>query len=179
MIELALILFAAALATTVSKALRFPLIPLYILAGMLLQPVVGGLLEWLETVVGLVGGSYEAPSGGLAGADMQTAILELGLAFVVFAVGLELSPRRAGNRKKAVVWVGLIQFFVLATAGFAVGVYWEQEIPVALFLGLAVAASSTLVVIRHLKMNQKMFTPGGAGASLRPLMAGEIDEWCF
>ncbi|MCH8473644.1 MAG: cation:proton antiporter [Opitutales bacterium] len=161
MIGLALILFAAAMAVTVSKALRFPLIPLYLLAGMLLQPVVGGVVEWLETIVVLAGGSYTAPGEEMAGFDYQTAILELGLAFVVFAVGLELSPRRAGNRKKAVLWVGLVQFAVLAAAGFAVGIYWRETVPVAIFLGLAVAASSTLVVIRHLKMNQKMFTSGG------------------
>lgn len=159
MIGLAFVLFAAALASGLARGFRWPLIPLYLLAGILLWPV----LEFGEIWLGAVPFVADFMEGHqnddfLA---LENAILELGLAFLVFAVGLDLSPHRAGNRKKAVLWVGLTQFFLLGSAGFLGGLFLGYPVGVAVFLGLVLAASSTLVVVRHLKMRQKMFTPEG------------------
>ena len=160
MIGLAFILFAAALASGLARGFRWPLIPLYLIAGMLL-PVVQDwglvLVEWLPEAVG----SFVAAHQGDDFVALEKAILELGLAFLVFAVGLDLNPQRAGERKKAVLYVGAGQFFVLGGAGFLAGLALGYPSTVAVFLGLVLAASSTLVVVRHLKQQQKLFTRGG------------------
>ncbi len=139
MIALALILLVAAVAAGAARALRLPVIPFFIAAGMLLP--VFGLRQDIEVLRNL---------------------FELGLTFLVFAAGSELNPRRAGGRWKAAVVVGLGQFFLLGGIGwFICSKGFGLDVTSSAYLALALAASSTLVVVRHLKEKQRMFEPVG------------------
>lgn len=133
-----LILAAAALAVGVAHWLKLPRVPLLVLSGI-------GL-----SALGLVSN----------GALFQDALI-LGLAFLVFSAGAEMNPGRVGGQQKAAVSVGLGQFlaFVLIGLGFTrlLGFDWLT----ALYVALALASSSTLVVIRLLKRRQQLFEPFG------------------
>lgn len=133
-----LILVAAAVAMGLAHRWNLPLIPLLVLSGIALL------------ALGLVSDA----------ALFQEALL-LGLAFLVFSAGAEMNPGRVGAQQTAAVRVGLGQFlaFMLVGLGFAalLGFDWLT----ALYVALAVAVSSTLVVIRLLKQRQQLFEPFG------------------
>lgn len=132
------ILAAAALAVGISHWLKLPRVPFLVLSGIGLSAL--GLVE--DTLL------------------FQEALL-LGLAFLVFSTGAEMNPDRVGKQQNAAIRVGLGQFlaFMLIGLGFAwlLGFDWLT----ALYVALALAASSTLVVIRLLKQRQQLFEPFG------------------
>lgn len=144
MTAFALLLATAAVAYGVGKWLRLPAIPALIGAGMMLS------------VVGIV--PTEISVGAGAGA---TNLLELGLVFLVFASGVELNPRRFKRFGKAVAWVAAVQFLLAMTVGFLCSLLMGMGKLEAVYMGGGLAASSTLVVLRHLQARKAMFEPYG------------------
>lgn len=142
MIVLTLFLLAAAVAFTLSRWKPIPVIPLLLASGVLLQLAVSGI-------------GREVPPA------MLESVLEIGLAVLAFAAGIDLSPRRFRHRGRAVAVIGLIQFVTLGLAGFLTGMFLGYSLMVSIYLGCALSASSTLVVVRHLKSRQQMFEPFG------------------
>lgn len=138
MTELATFLVVAALSFGLAFFLRLPVIPLLLAGGVLLA----------QTPL--------APAREISG-----AILELGLAFLVFSAGIELSPRRFTHQTNVVLWVALVQFFLVGAIGFYVAQALGYSHTAAVYIGFALSASSTLVVIRHLRRQQQMFQPFG------------------
>ena len=93
--------------------------------------------------------------------DFSRNIVEFGLAFLVFSAGIELSPRRFAHQTSAVLWVSVVQFVLVGLLAF-LAVRWLGYSELAsIYVGFAVSASSTLVVIRHLRQQQQMFQPFG------------------
>lgn len=122
----------------------------------------------LGAVLGyLIAGALVGPHGlGLVGGgESKLAIAELGIAFLLFLVGLELHPRRLWQLRKAIFGLGLAQVVVtglvltgliLATQGFS----WQA----ALVLGLPLALSSTAQVLPSLKSSGRINSPFGEKA---------------
>jgi len=142
MTEMAILLLAAAIAFGLSKWARLPVIPLLLLSG--------------------VGLRLLAEAGGV---DVQRELLgemvELGLAVLVFTAGAELSPRRMRGRTRPILIVAFSQFFLLGCAGVATALVLGYDWITAFYLGCALSASSTLVVVRHLQTRRQMFEPYG------------------
>lgn len=138
----AILLFAAAIAFGLAKLLRLPPIPLLMLSGAGLRLLANAL-----------------------GAEIPTSLLremiEIGLAVLVFTAGVDLSPHRIRGRAKAVITVAVVQFFSLGLAGVATAWLLNYDLMTALYLGCALSASSTLVVVRHLQRRRQMFEPFG------------------
>jgi CPA2 family monovalent cation:H+ antiporter-2 len=137
MTALTVLLVAAALAYAISRWTGLPAVPMLILAGVAgtaLVPVDEQLLQ---------------------------DILVLGLTVLVFTAGIELNPGRVRTWRWAALQVGLIQFALLGAAGVGVGLLLGVPLESALYLGLALSASSTLVVVRLLKQRQQLFEPVG------------------
>ncbi len=133
----ALLLAGAAVGLGIAHFMRLPSIPLLL--------VVGALLGF---------------TGAVPPELLQDAIV-LGVTFLVFFAGLELNPERVGEQRRAVLWVGLVQFFVLGVTGLAVALALGHDLTAALYLALAMTASSTLVVVRLLQSRQQLFEPFG------------------
>ncbi len=122
----------------------------------------------LGAVLGyLVAGMAIGPFGlGLvAGGESKLGIAEIGIALLLFLVGLELSPARLWRLKRDIFGLGLAQVavgglvlagVVLATSGFTWGA--------ALALGLPLALSSTAQVLPSLKSSGRINTPFGERA---------------
>src|SRR5690554_5112144 len=138
MMELTLLLVAAAVAFGISRGLRIPVVPLLIAVGYVLS-----LLEVTPD------------------RQLIEQLLELGLSFLVFTAGMELHPGRIGKRYKAVFAIGTLQFFVLGGAGLGVALFLRVEPMGSVSVGLAMRASATLVVMRLRRMRQQMFEPFG------------------
>jgi len=152
----AMLLLTAACAYGLARWLRLPSLPLLIASGMALN-----LFGLIPPDLGL-GGMGDSDPDGDSHAGAAVRMLEFGLVFLVFASGIELTPRRFVKHGPTVAWVGGVQFVVLAAIGIAtarwlVGYGWLESV----YLGFGLAASSTLVVLRQLRMRQAMFEPFG------------------
>jgi Kef-type K+ transport system membrane component KefB len=134
---IALLLIGAALAHALVRWLRLPSTPMLILAGILLAR-----LELLP-------------------AELLQETLVLGLTFLLFTTGIELSPRRARAQRRVAVQVGVLQFVLLGALGTAASLLMGFDLLTALYLGLALTASSTFVVIRLLQRRRQLFEPSG------------------
>ncbi len=135
MAAIALLLTAAALAYALAKAIHVPPIPMLLLAGVALAQIGHVPVEFLEEA------------------------LILGITFLLFITGIELSPRRTGGQRNAALRVGLVQFTVLGLAGLGVALLLGLDMLSAAYVALALTASSTLVVVRLLRRRRRMFEP--------------------
>ncbi|MFG0293771.1 MAG: cation:proton antiporter [Phycisphaerales bacterium JB050] len=138
MLEVMLILIAASVAMGLSLRYRVPSIPLMIGTGLLL-----GIPGWL----------------GNANELQQT--LQLGLAFLLFVVGSELDIDAVGEQKRTALVFGLVQFALLGTISFGVAIWLGFGQRGAAYIGLAIAPSSTLVVVSLLRRREQFFESFG------------------
>jgi CPA2 family monovalent cation:H+ antiporter-2 len=134
---IAILLCAAAFAYAAARALRLPPVPL-LLAG------------------GLVVGNVAVVPPGL----LEDALI-LGVTFLLFVTGIELGPQRTRRQRKAVIRVGFFQFVLLGLAGYGGALLIGIDGLGAIFVALALTASSTLVVVRLLRQRRQMFEPFG------------------
>ncbi|MFN7029075.1 MAG: cation:proton antiporter, partial [Sphingopyxis sp.] len=122
----------------------------------------------LGAVLGyLIAGSLVGPYGlGLVGGgESKLAFAEIGIAFLLFLVGLELHPRRLWDMRRAIFGLGLAQVVItgLILAGLiflTLGFSWQA----ALALGLPLALSSTAQVLPGLKSSGRINSPFGEKA---------------
>lgn len=139
---LAALLALAAVAFGLAKALHLSPIPLLLLAGL----ATGAIAEVF----------------GIAVPDQfLREVIEIGLAVLVFSAGVELSPRRMRGRARPILIVASLQFLILGLAGIATALWLDYDLMTALYLGCALSASSTMVVVRQLQQRRQMFEPYG------------------
>ena len=126
--ELGTAVLGAAGVLAVARAVRLPPLLGYLVAGLLLGPV----------------------TGILAVGESLDLLAHLGVALLLFLVGLELSVDRIREVGRTAALVGAAQMAVtfLLGAGLALGLGFPTG--EALFLGLAVTFSSTVVVVKLL-----------------------------
>ncbi|MBR9990850.1 MAG: cation:proton antiporter, partial [Gemmatimonadetes bacterium] len=124
--SLSYILFTAAAAVLLLRPLRVPTIVAYMAAGLLIGPVAG------------------IPSV----ADSVDLISHVGIALLLFLVGLELSLEKIRGVGRVAVLGGVIQMVVCALVGGLVAVVFGLPGRAALVVALAVTFSSTVVVVK-------------------------------
>jgi CPA2 family monovalent cation:H+ antiporter-2 len=118
----------------------------------------------LGSVLGyLIAGIAIGPILGLVGSE--TAELqhyaEFGVVLMLFLIGLELDPTALWDMRRKLVGLGGAQI-VLSTLVIATGTYLLGVEPqMALAIGLALALSSTAIVLKTLNEKQLMQTEGG------------------
>lgn len=137
MTDIALLIFGSAGAFGVARALALPVIPFLLLAGFGLS-----LASALDEVF------------------LQDALL-LGITFLVFVAGMELNPHRVRRQTRPAIAVGLVQFLVLGGLGFVAARTLGFDSQSAVYVSLALTASSSLVVIRILQQRGQMFESFG------------------
>ncbi|PKP86231.1 MAG: sodium:proton exchanger [Alphaproteobacteria bacterium HGW-Alphaproteobacteria-17] len=122
----------------------------------------------LGAVLGyLIAGSLVGPYGlGLVGGgESKLAFAEIGIAFLLFLVGLELHPRRLWNMRRAIFGLGFAQVAITglilsALIFLTLGFSWQA----ALALGLPLALSSTAQILPGLKNSGRINSPFGEKA---------------
>jgi monovalent cation:proton antiporter-2 (CPA2) family protein len=115
----------------------------------------------------IVAGAIIGPSAlGLIGdADSIMSVSEIGIALLLFLVGLELNPSRLWRLRKDIFGLGLIQVVVCGLAlslliRFALNFSWEAS----LAIGLPLALSSTAQVLPMLRNTGQLNLPRGERA---------------
>lgn len=137
MTGVAILLLGAAVAFAFARWLDAPPVPFLVLAGIALARFAVFPVELLQDAV------------------------VLGLTFVLFVAGTELNPARVRGQQITALQVGLGQFFVLGLLGTTAAVLLRFALLPALYIGLALAASSTLVIVRLLQRRRQLFEPFG------------------
>lgn len=128
LLDLGFIIITAAIFAFAGKWLRMPTIVCYILAGIVLGPI----LHLVELDHSL------------------ELISELGIALLLFLVGLELSLDKIKNLGRVALILGSSQMLLTFLGGYFVAKLMGFSAMEALFLGATVTFSSTVVVIKLL-----------------------------
>ena len=136
----------------------------YLAAGAVLGPLgLGSLSQSFPLLSWFTIGDY----GDVAG------IAELGVVFLLFLIGLELSLPRLLTMRRLVFGVGGLQ--VLATTALlaAAAAYSGKTLPEAIILGASLSLSSTAIVLELLSKQERMKTTAGR-ASFAVLLAQDL-----
>jgi monovalent cation:H+ antiporter-2, CPA2 family len=139
------------------------------LVTVLVAAVTGGLLaSWLRQPIllgYLVAGMVVGPAGlGWVKELVQVETLaQIGVAFLLFALGVEFSFAELRKVQKISLGGGGIQIAltILVTALISVGVGWVSLPSQGVFLGAILALSSTAVVLKSLTERNETETPHG------------------
>ena len=142
-----------------------------------LSPVVGYL--GAGAVVGPHGlGSYVAeipPLYWLTVTDAQNVagIADLGVVFLLFLIGLELSVERLTTMRRLVFGLGGLQIAITSAAIAGVALLLGLSGPVAVILGGSLALSSTAIVLEVLSREDRLATVSGR-VSFSVLLAQDL-----
>src|SRR3989344_4456914 len=126
-LDIGLVIIIATLAAYVISLMRQPLILAYMIAGLAIGPAFLGLINNTEVIMTLSG---------------------IGIAFLLFIVGLEIDLRKLRNLGWVATVVGTGQVFLTFLLGFFAALYFGFVHVEALYIALALALSSTMVVVK-------------------------------
>lgn len=128
----------------------------------------------LSSVVGfLIAGLLFGPDGVMAllprlglpmiieETDAVLSFAEIGVIFLLFSIGLELSPRRLWAMRQMVLGLGSAQILISAAAIGALALPWNHRPTEAVLIGLAFALSSTAMVMPLLIRSAQFLTAHG------------------
>jgi CPA2 family monovalent cation:H+ antiporter-2 len=94
--------------------------------------------------------------------DEPTRLLaELGVVFLLFIIGLEVSAERLWALRRYVFGLGLLQVVLCAAAITAIAMLFGNTFTIAAVIGLAFALSSTALVLQLLRERSQIATPVG------------------
>ena len=128
LLNLGFIVITAAVFAFLGKLVKMPSIVAYILAGMVLGPGLG--IVQLDHSLELIS--------------------ELGIALLLFLVGLELSLQKIKDLGRVAFILGGLQVLLTATGGFLISLLMGFALLESVFLAATVTFSSTVVVIKLL-----------------------------
>jgi Kef-type K+ transport system membrane component KefB len=121
-----IIVIAAAAFVMAGRAIRMPAIVVYLIAGI----VVGPLLHFVEM------------------SEALTLVSETGIALLLFLVGLELSFSKIKDVGRVALIAGFGQVLLTLAAGTTLALLLGLPLLDALFLGIGLSFSSTVVVVK-------------------------------
>lgn len=148
-------LFAAGVVVPVFRYLRLPSVVGFILAGVVLGPYALGSLVHVQPLLEYV---------SISDPEAAAPFAELGILFLLFLLGLEFSFEKLWSLRRAVFGAGGLQS-MLSAAAIAGAVYWAGlPAEAAIICGLALALSSTAIVMQILIEQKRAARPVGRTA---------------
>lgn len=140
LLSLVVLLAVAVTLSAVFRRLTLPLIPAYVLAGVLLGP---HGLAWLADT-----------------ADVRI-FAHWGVILLLFTLGLEFSPARLGEMRRNSLVLALCLIGIQALIGCLLIRMLGWAWPLAIFLGFVLSLSSTVLVARQLSEQSELTLPHG------------------
>lgn len=138
--DLAVLLATAVLVVALLRRLGIPTIAGFIAAGMIVGPKALGLINDVDQV---------------------SLLAEVGIALLLFGIGLELSLERLRRLWRPVLIGGSLQVGITLGAVLLLSPLFGVALPQATLLGFIIAASSTAIVLRALESRGDMDAPHG------------------
>ena len=134
-IELSIILGITVLVAGIMRLLKQPLIIGYILAGIIVSPYFLGIVSSTETI---------------------TVFSQIGVTFLLFIVGLSLSPRVIKEVGKVSLITGVSQIIFTSLIGFLLSKLMGFSTIVSLYIAIALTFSSTIIIMKLLSDKRDM-----------------------
>lgn len=128
-IELGFGIFISTVFGIIAKLLKQPLIIAFIVAGFVVAPFL---------------------FSGESSKDIISLFSNIGIAFLLFIVGMELKTDKIKEVGKKIMAIGLIQVLVTAFLGYIVALLLGFDSTVSLYIGMILSFSSTVIVINLL-----------------------------
>jgi len=135
--ELSIIIIVTAILAGIAKLLKQPMIIAYILAGLILSTYGLNVVSSHDTI------------GTLS---------QLGIAFLLFMVGLSLNPRVIKTVGKISVVTGLGQILFTSIIGFGIARLFGFGMIEAIYVAIALTFSSTIVIMKLLSDKKELDT---------------------
>jgi Kef-type K+ transport system membrane component KefB len=127
--ELSIVIAIGAAISLIMRLIRQPLIIGYILTGLLVGPSLLNIVSNNPTI---------------------DVFANIGIALLLFIIGLGLNPRVVREVGKVAAIAGLAQIILTAIVGFAGGRAFGYSKTESIFVGLALAFSSTIIILKLL-----------------------------
>ncbi len=139
--DIAVILILSAMFAFIARMLRQPLIPAYVLTGLVLGPLFFGVIKSM---------------------DLVSAFSEIGIAFLLFTAGLEISFRkiREANLKK-IALIGILQVGIIFGIALLASGFLGLSVLQAAYIGIILAFGSTMVDVKLLADGNELVTLHG------------------
>ncbi|MFH1722657.1 MAG: cation:proton antiporter [Candidatus Altiarchaeota archaeon] len=138
--DIGVLIVAASIFAHVARILRQPLILAYIFTGIVIGPFGYGLIAEEETI---------------------KTLSEFGIAFLLFIVGLELDLTKLKELGFAPFGAAVGKSIIMFCFGFLIAALWGYPPTVCIYLGIVVAFSSTMIVIKLLSDKRELDTLHG------------------
>ncbi|MBW6461747.1 MAG: cation:proton antiporter [DPANN group archaeon] len=138
--DIAFAIISGTMIAYIMKMFKQPLILGYIIAGMIIGPL---------------------GFGWIANSDTVMLLSELGVAFLLFIIGMELDFRRLANVGAFVTYGGLFQIITTFMFAYFMSLLLGFSAVTSLYMGLILTFSSTMIVIKLLSDNGKIDTLPG------------------
>lgn len=162
--DAAVVLATAGVIVPIAKSFRINTVVAFMACGALLGPFgLGGLVSSVPLLSAITVSSPEALAGPA----------ELGVAFLLFVIGLELSFERLMTMRRLVFGLGLGQVALSAAAIGTVAYALGQPAAASLIIGFGLALSSTAMVVELLSAKKRMMSSAGR-ASFAVLICQDI-----
>lgn len=126
-VELSLIIVITALITGICRLFKQPLTIGYIVSGFVLAPFLLMAFDSHDTI---------------------NIFSEMGIAILLFIVGLHLSPLEVKDFGKSSMLIGLFQVLFTATLGFYLSLLLGFKTVESIYVGVALSFSSTIIVLK-------------------------------
>jgi CPA2 family monovalent cation:H+ antiporter-2 len=130
--DLAIVMSVAALATIIFRQLKQPVVLGYILAGVIIGP-------------------HTPPFALVADEHAIETLAELGIIFLMFALGLEFSLRKLKQVGATAFIAASLEILLMLLAGYALGRAFGWSEMDSIFLGAILSISSTTIIIKALE----------------------------
>jgi len=138
--SIGIIIIIAAIGAYLARVLKQPLIPAYIIVGIILGPVLGLITE----------------------RSIIAALSEIGIAFLLFSVGLELNLKKLKDIGNVATVGALMHMGLLFGASYvAFKLFLNYDNLTSIYIGLILMFSSTLVIIKLLSDKNELDTLHG------------------
>ncbi len=138
--QIGIVLVAALIGGLVARALRLPVLIGYLLAGIVIGPHTPGFIADEETV---------------------KTVADLGVALLMFAVGVQFSLDELNHVRRIALLGGGAQILGTVALGLGLGILFGWGVYGGLFLGCALALSSTAVMLKVLEERGELGTAHG------------------
>ena len=130
--DLSIVMIVAAVVTLIFHQLRQPVVLGYILAGVIIGP-------------------HTPPFQLISKAETVETLSELGVIFLMFALGLEFSLRKLRSVGATALIAASLEILVMAFAGYEIGRLFGWGTMDSIFLGAILSISSTTIIIKALE----------------------------
>jgi Kef-type K+ transport system membrane component KefB len=128
-IEITLVIIVTTLLAGLMRSLKQPLIISYIISGILIGPYFLNVIRSTETM---------------------TLFSHIGIALVLFIVGLRLSPKIMRDVGRVSLIAGIGQILFTSLIGFFIGKFLGFSTTVSIYVAIALTFSSTIIIMKLL-----------------------------